>query len=180
MIWIDYVLIGIVVLSVIISVMRGFMREIVSLISWVAAFWISLHFHADVAEHLVSVISSQWVRTAVSFSAVFFAVLLASMLVNLLIGLFMKASKAEMTDRFVGAIFGLIRGGVVVIALMTVVSMTPLTTSEWWRHSYLIISCKPAIERVRAWMPKEAHSSSAMLQAQRALAVEGKWKGRDI
>ena len=137
MIWVDYVIIGIIGLSALISLVRGFVREALSLAVWVFAFWISWQFFRDLALHLdwVSVPS---VRLGVAFALLFVTTLIIGGLVNYLVGQLVDKTGLTGTDRMIGILFGAARGMLLVAVLVLLAGLTPLPEDPWWGQSLLI------------------------------------------
>ena len=98
MTYIDFVIVGIVALSAVISVMRGFVKEAVSLITWVLAFWVSATFGGKLATLLPDAVSNPQLRVAISFVALFLATLLVGGLANFLLSAFVSRSGARASD----------------------------------------------------------------------------------
>jgi membrane protein required for colicin V production len=117
--WLDYVLIAILGYSVVQSFRRGFSREIISLIAAVAALVLGMWFYADAGALLKHWITSDRARNLVGFLLVVFAVLLAGSLVGATVRRFVKAVGLSFFDRLLGACFGLIRGALIAVALLT-------------------------------------------------------------
>lgn len=155
MIWVDYAVLFVVALSALISVFRGFIREAVSLVGWVLAFWVALNFSGDVAEALEGQIAVPSVRQAVAFFALFMAILLLTALVNWAAGLLIDKTGLSGTDRMLGIIFGVARGVVIVALLVLMAGLTPLPQDPWWRESTFIPHFESLAREVRAFLPPE-------------------------
>ena len=137
MIWVDYVILGIIGLSALISLIRGFVREALSLVVWVAAFWVAWSFFRELAVHL------DWfavpsVRLGVAFAILFVATLMVGALVNFLVGQLVEKTGLSGTDRLIGVLFGATRGAVLVAVLVLLAGLTPFPNDPWWRESQLI------------------------------------------
>ena len=137
MIWIDYVIIGIIGLSAVISLMRGFMREAFSLAAWVLAFWVAWTFFRDLALHM-DWISVPSVRLGLSFAILFVITLIVGGLVNYLVGQLVDKTGLTGTDRLIGMLFGAARGILLVSVLILLAGLTPLPEDPWWKESQLI------------------------------------------
>ncbi|HET7649137.1 MAG TPA: CvpA family protein [Gammaproteobacteria bacterium] len=136
MTWIDYLILGIIVVSALVSLFRGFLRETVSLLAWIIGFWLALRF-ARSAGGLFGFIHTPSIRVVVGFIILFVLVLLLGAAVNFFIGKLVKRSGAGTADRVLGVIFGLIRGVVIVVVLALVAGLTVLPHTEGWRKSRL-------------------------------------------
>jgi membrane protein required for colicin V production len=138
MIWVDYVIIGIIGLSALISLIRGFMREALSLAAWVLAFWVAWTFFRELAVQL------DWftvpsVRLGAAFVLLFIATLMLGALVNFLVGQLVEKTGLSGTDRMIGVLFGAARGAVLVAILVLLAGLTPLPNDPWWKESHLIV-----------------------------------------
>jgi membrane protein required for colicin V production len=151
--WIDYSIIAIIALSVLISVMRGFVREVISLVIWAAAIIVSFIFYQYIAGLLVNVIHSNSVRLVISFVGLFLATLIFGMLINYLIGQLVSNTGLSSTDRVLGIIFGVVRGILVVVLLMMLAGLTPFSKGESWQGSVLIPQFEPIEKWVRSSLP---------------------------
>jgi membrane protein required for colicin V production len=137
MIWVDYIIIGIIGLSALISLLRGFMREALSLAVWVLAFWVAWTFFRELAQHLIW-FSLPSVRLGVALAALFLATLLIGGLVNYLIAQLVEKTGLTGTDRLIGMLFGAARGILLVTLLIFLAGLTPLPEDPWWNASQLI------------------------------------------
>ncbi len=138
MIWVDIVIPGVIIISALFSLMRGFVREALSLLGWLAAFWIALTFSRDFADLLLMGISAPSVRIVVSFTILFVVTLVITALVNRLAGSLVAKTGLTSTDRMIGMVFGVARGVVVVAVLVLLAGMTTIPQDPWWQESALI------------------------------------------
>jgi len=136
--WADWAIIAIIVLSGLISLKRGFIKEALSLLIWVLAFVIARMFSANMSTLLIDYIDVSTVRYAAAFAILFAATLMVGALVNYLIGTLVRMTGLSGTDRMLGIIFGLARGGLLVVVAIALVKNTPLTEALWWYESTLI------------------------------------------
>ena len=152
MIWIDYAILGIVGISGVISLMRGFIREALSLAGWIAAFWIALAFAGDVAAWLEGYVSVPSVRIGIAFAAIFFGVLLLGGVVLRLAGLLVEKTGMSGTDRTLGIVFGVLRGVVITGLLVLLAGLTSLPRDPWWEQSVLLPHLVELATEIRAFL----------------------------
>lgn len=155
MIWVDYVFIAIVLCSLLVGVLRGLVREALSLIAWVLAFVLTLRYAPALAEALKGSIHTPAVRTAAAYALLFFAVLLAGALVTWLVSLIVKSVGLGGVDRMLGAGFGLMRGLFIAVAAVLLAGASEAKTEPWWRASVLIPQIEPFSERLHRLIPDQ-------------------------
>ncbi len=138
MIWIDFVILGIIGLSCFISLVRGFVREAFSLVVWFAGFFVASRFYADLAVYFTS-FSDLLIRNGIAIVVLFVATLILGAIINYLIGQLVNHTGLSGTDRVLGVCFGAVRGVLVVSALLFFMdTFTSLSQSDWWKQSVLI------------------------------------------
>jgi membrane protein required for colicin V production len=157
----DYLLIAIVVLSAVIGAMRGFLREAVSVASWVAALFLAWHYSASLEPHLGAVLAQHpQARTWVARLIILMVVLSIGALVAGLLGHFVRLSIFSGLDRFLGVCFGAARGLLAIGALVIAGQMLQLDAEQWWRKSTLMPQAMQIANGLRIivgehWRPKE-------------------------
>ena len=146
MVWIDYAILAVIGISTLISLVRGFVKEAVSLIVWVSAFFVASTFYINLATFLTN-ISDQLLRNAAAIAILFITTLILGALVNYLIGQLVSKTGLSGTDRVLGLAFGALRGALIVSAILFFMdAFTPLAQSPWWQSSTLIPEFKLIIE----------------------------------
>ncbi|MBY4675139.1 CvpA family protein [Marinobacterium arenosum] len=145
--WADWIILGIIAISSLFSLKRGFMREALSLVTWVAAFVVARLFSDALATLLAPYIQTPSLQLLAAFAILFIATLLVGAVINNLVGMLVDATGLSGTDRMLGVGFGIARGGLLVIALIALVGMTPATEDPWWQESQLI----PHFKTMEAW-----------------------------
>ena len=135
---VDYIILAILLISTGISFVRGFVREVLSLVAWVAAMWVAVLFTPQVSLLIENQISNESIRLVVAFLGLFIATLIVGSLTNTLISQLVKKTGLSGTDRMIGLIFGLARGGIIVSLIVLVVGITEVPQEPWWQESRML------------------------------------------
>lgn len=144
--WLDFVILGVIGLSALISLVRGFAKEALSLLIWFGAFFIASQYYAKLAVYF-SNIEDDMFRNGAAIAALFVATLIVGALINYVIGQLVQKTGLSGTDRVLGIVFGGLRGVLIVSAVLFFVdTFTTLNNSEWWETSELVPHFKLVIE----------------------------------
>lgn len=131
----DWILIAVLSASMVLGAWRGLVYEVLSVLGWIAAFLMAQWFAPDVAQQLPMQNSDQTLRYAAAFVLVFIASVFLAGLISALMKKIISVVGLRPVDRILGAIFGLFRGLILLLALSVVVQMTALQESDWWLES---------------------------------------------
>lgn len=136
---VDWIILVILSASGLLSLWRGFVKEAISLIFWVTAFILSIRLSVQFSSLMPAAIESESVRVMLSFISIFLGTLIVGGLINRIISSLLKFSGMGGTDKFLGMVFGVFRGGVLVMAALIVLPpFFDLEQQPWWRSSILI------------------------------------------
>jgi len=136
--WVDWAIIAIVVISSLISLKRGFVKEALSLLIWIVAGAVAWMFGGSLAQYLESYIQMPSARVIAGCAILFVATLLVGAMLNFLIGELIRVTGLSGTDRFLGMAFGAARGGLLVVVAVGLLSLGPVQQDPWWQESRLI------------------------------------------
>lgn len=153
--WVDYTICVLIVFSTLISFSRGFVKEAISLIVWVGAFWVAYTFYETFATQFLGSIESPGIRAPIAFLILFVAVLIVGAIINHMISLLVYSTGLSGTDRVLGLVFGFARGVLLVAVLVLAASMTEIPKNTWWVHSQLIPKFEGIVSWLRNILPKE-------------------------
>lgn len=157
--WIDYAILAIIGLSALISLIRGFVREALSLVIWGCAFFIASHYYPYLATWLTG-FQQPMLKNAVAIALLFIATLITGAVVNYIIGTLVDKTGLSGTDRLLGVCFGLLRGILMVAALVFfLASFTSLSLGKEWSQSQLI----PHVNVIIQWFFDYFHQNSSFL-----------------
>ena len=151
----DWVFGAVLLASLLLGAWRGLIFEVLSLVTWVAAFILAQWFAPDVAQMLPMSGAGEAVRYAAGFVLTFIAAVFAGGLVAVLVKKLVSVAGLAPADRMLGAVFGLVRGVVVLLALTVVVAMTPLKKSVWWTESIGAGVLGAALKGLKPVLPQE-------------------------
>ncbi|MDH5446436.1 MAG: CvpA family protein [Gammaproteobacteria bacterium] len=159
MTWIDIVIILIIFLSAVISSVRGFAREALSLFGWILAFWVSMSFSGGLSAMFIDTIQDPILRLIVAFLILFIASLIVSTIVNYFIIQLVLRTGMTGADRSIGVVFGVLRGILIVTALVMFSGLTPFPQTPSWDNSFFMYYFEGLAVWLRDLMPSDmAHS----------------------
>jgi membrane protein required for colicin V production len=150
----DLIAVGIVGLSTVAAFLRGFVRVAASLAAWVLGFLAALRFSGGLGAMLPNFGESPTTRYVVAFVVILLVVLVVGALVGFVASRLLRAIGLGFLDRFLGAVFGLARGLVIVVFLVLLAGLTKLPTKDWWQNAALSPIFTTAAMSLRPWLPK--------------------------
>ncbi|MCW8831282.1 MAG: CvpA family protein [Gammaproteobacteria bacterium] len=160
---VDVIIIFVILLSALFSLMRGFVKESISLTTWILAIWIATTFAARLAAVLPG-IESEAVRLSVGFGLLFVVTLMLGALVNVLVAHFVKKTGLTGADRVFGVVFGFLRGILIIVVFVVVSSFTPLPEQEWWKSSNLLGRFEVLGSMLKPYFPESSLSPGGIVK----------------
>jgi len=149
----DYLVLFVLIASVVISTLRGLVKEILSLLGWIVAFVVANAYGAALAPLLPEVIPGATARLIVAFIALFLGVRILMGLLSLAIGAVVEATGLSLADRGLGGLFGLARGIVIVLAGVILCGMTAIPQQAFWRDALLSPIAESGACTVKPFLP---------------------------
>jgi membrane protein required for colicin V production len=146
----DYTIIAILVASLVIGVWRGLTYELLSLAGWPIAFLLSKFFAAEIAPVMPG---EGTMRIALAYAAVFIAALILWSVLVWLFSRLVKAVGLGGLDRAMGGVFGLVRGLLVVLALVWLAGLTSMPEQPFWRNAQTSRVAEDVALWTRGWLP---------------------------
>ncbi len=160
MVWFDYAILAVILISTLVSLVRGFVREALSLVVWLSAFFVASNFYLDFATFLPN-IEDEMLRNAASIGILFIATIILGAIINYLISQLVQKTGLSGTDRVLGLVFGALRGVLIVSAVLFFMdAFTPAAKADWWMQSILIPEFKIVVE----WFFEYIKTTSSFLK----------------
>lgn len=151
----DYIVLAVVLLSVVLGLMRGMVKEVLSLSNWVVAFWVANRFGAQLSVHMDWADGlSEPMRALLGCAAAFVASMVVGAVLIALIGRIVSAAGLGFADRGLGAVFGAARGFFIVMVLLTGAGFTNLPKQPFWREARLAPHAEDAMRAVKPHLPE--------------------------
>jgi membrane protein required for colicin V production len=148
--WIDYLLLALIAFSCIAGLMRGLLREVIALVTWLAAVWFAWSYAGLVESHLGGALANEGVRVWAARAVVFLVVLLIGTTTGLIVTHFVRLSLFSGLDRAFGGLFGLLRGLVMIGLIVILCHAVRLDAEPSWRQSILVPYGEHAANVLRA------------------------------
>ncbi|USX22422.1 CvpA family protein [Oxalobacteraceae bacterium OTU3REALA1] len=149
----DYLVIFVMVTSVIISMLRGLVKEVLSLAGWVVAFVVANAYAAALAVMLPAVVPGEVLRLILAFIALFIGVRILMGLLSMALGALLDAGGLSLFDRALGAVFGVGRGLVIVLTAVILCGMTSLPQQDFWKEALLSPYAETGARLVKTFLP---------------------------
>ena len=151
----DWAFLTVLAVSLLIGAWRGLVYEVLSVLGWALSFYLAQWFAPDLASRLPLQGASEPVRYAAAFVLIFVVAVLLAGLVAVLFKKMAEAIGLRPVDRTLGAAFGLVRGGILLLAFTVVVNMTAFKSSAWWQQSQGAEVLTAALKGLKPVLPEQ-------------------------
>lgn len=153
--WFDIAIIAVIVLSALISLIRGFVKEFISLATWLIAGFIALTYYMVLAELLVPYIESPTISQAVAFAVLFITTLIVGAIINYMVSQLVTKTGLSGTDKTLGVLFGAARGVLIISMIVLFAGLTPMPEESWWQESILVENFKNIALWIKDLLPQD-------------------------
>lgn len=151
----DYVVLGIIGISVLLSIMRGFVREVLALVSWIVAFIVAKLYTVELVPLLPEAIPNEALKMLAAFLILFLTTLLLCSLLAIALSQIFKKVGLGWVDRGLGAIFGVVRGVLIIATLVLLAGFTALPKDPMWRNAMFAAPLEAMVTAILPWLPTD-------------------------
>ncbi|ABE49961.1 CvpA family protein [Methylobacillus flagellatus] len=151
----DYAVMVIMGASVLLSMMRGFVREVLALAAWVIAFVVARLYTVEVSMMLPDSIPAEELKFLAAFLILFLSALLVCSLLAIAIAQVFKAIGLSALDRCLGVLFGCVRGLLIVLTLVLLAGLTSLPQDPRWRNAMFSAPLEAMVLGILPWLPQD-------------------------
>lgn len=148
----DYAVLAIIGASIIVSVMRGFARELLALAGWLLAFIAANTLSGAVAGWFAPIISDASLRALTAFVAVFIVTLILASVLGIAVSRLLKSAGLGLEDRLLGGFFGFARGMLIVMLVVLLAGLTALPRQPVWSDAMLSPPLEALAGAVKPWL----------------------------
>ena len=163
--WADYVIIAIIIVSTLVSIIRGFIREVLSLATWVVAFIVAFSFCDKLADAFIAYTENSSLRFAIAFAILFLVTLILGGLIAHLISILISKARLNLADRSLGMIFGFMRGIIVIGVLLLLVQMVMPERPAWCKESYFVPHFQKLVDYLHGFFPIDNNNLEEQVDA---------------
>ncbi len=151
----DWVIVATLALSILFAFVRGFTRQVIALFSWVLGFVAAVTLSPSLGGMLPEFAGHPTLRYLIAFGAIIIAALLLGGLIAWPLRDLLHKSGMGFLDRFLGGIFGILRGVVLVLVATLVAGVTTLPRQDWWQNSFIVPTLVGLALSLKPWLPSE-------------------------
>ncbi len=153
--WLDLVILGVIALSALISLIRGFVKESISLVTWIVAGVLAFRYFSPMASLLEPFVESPTVRNVAGFGILFVVTLIIGAVVNFIMSQLVSKTGLSGTDKALGVVFGAARGVLIVTMIVLLASLTPMPEASWWQDSVTVDFFQQIAEWLKGIIPAD-------------------------
>ena len=172
--WVDYVILGVVALSVITGLFRGFIKELVALCVWILAIWLAYTYSPLLDPKLVPYIQDKTARIVVAFVVILLFTIIVGGICNAIFSFILKRTGLSGTDRVLGMVFGFVRGVFIVALVFAGFKMTAIPDKDYVSHSALYPRFEPLVDWIHGYMPDLMKQAKVFDKSEHSMTLDVK------
>lgn len=150
----DYVFFGVLALSAAVGLWRGIVSEVMAVLAWVLALLAAWRYNESAAELFAGLIAEPVWRQVAGVALIVIGVLLVAALLRYLLRQLLRAAGLGATDRFFGALFGILRGLAIAFVAVLIGGLAGLSSQAWWSHAMFAPPIEAAVIASKPWLPQ--------------------------
>jgi len=153
--WIDIVIIALFVISILVGIYRGFVKETLSVASWALAAFVAFRYGEQASIYVKPYVTKEPLDLAIAYVAVFLISLIVFSVISHIISQIFDSSGMKGIDRSIGSIFGAIRAAAIIVILVLVGRFMAMDNQQWWMDSQFIPYFEPLVEWFKSFLPAD-------------------------
>jgi membrane protein required for colicin V production len=144
---------AIIGISIVVSIMRGAIKEMLAIFGWVVAFYVAKTYSPQLAPLLPQDIPTEAIKTLAAFLILLIAVLFVNSLLSIAISSIVSKIGLGWLNRFLGVIFGFAKGILIVFVLVLLAGLTSLPKEKMWTDAMLSSPLEVLVKSALPWLP---------------------------
>jgi len=149
----DYLILFILVCSIVVGTLRGLIKELLLLTSWITSIAIANKYSKDVIQFLPDILPGNTARLIVSFLILFFSIRLLVVCLGIALETLIKAGNLRFLDHSLGVLFGIARGVILVAIIVIFCETTTIPKQYFWRHALLSQLVETSVQKITPHLP---------------------------
>lgn len=151
--WLDIGIMLVIVLSMLSGVFRGFIKELVAIGVWIAAFWFAIHYVHNLDPYVSPYIQDPSIRLVAEYIIILISFIVLGSIVNLILGLVLTTTGLGGIDRLLGAGFGFLKGVLIISLILLGLKMTPFPFQKYFGDSKMTVQFNPVVSWLEGYVP---------------------------
>lgn len=154
---VDYGVIFLILVSIVIGLFRGFVKEVLSIVVWTLSVFAALKFYEELSIYFTGITDNSTIRSGIAIAVIFIGCLIIGSIISHLISVLVKSTGLSGTDRLLGVIFGFLRGVLVVAVIILIVNYSEFSKDPMWKDSYIANKMQPLVNWLQEFVPSKVN-----------------------
>lgn len=150
----DWIIVAVIITSGLFGAWRGFVRESLSIITWTLALCLGFKYALSIAELLVGLVDTDSIRRFLGFFMVFLGTLIVGEIISILVRKIVRITGLGPLNRCLGILFGVVRGAIITVAVVLLLSHTAVIKDKLWQQSQLLPWFITASKYAQQYLPE--------------------------